>query len=163
VSERMEASCHPLSPLGSSQRSGPCSGDSDMDTSKSKSGSWGQPHDKRSGRRRPNLTPAAQRCRRKFLHFFPDGYQDETYIDWERDYKWSAHVRWMTELDHGTFKGLGTEEENDEIARRAVAIESRTNLLFSFEKMALRDAVRPVESARSLARGFFDFLHKMAL
>lgn len=33
----------------------------------------------------------------------------------------------------------------------AVAIESRTNLLFSFEKMALRDAVRSPAGARVLA------------
>ena len=32
-------------------------------------------------------------------------------------------------------------------ALRAVAIESRTNLLFSFEKMALRKAVRSVAGA----------------
>jgi hypothetical protein len=26
--------------------------------------------------------------RRKFLYYFPDGFHDETYIDWERNYKW---------------------------------------------------------------------------
>ncbi|HEV8215726.1 MAG TPA: hypothetical protein VGP95_07830 [Gemmatimonadaceae bacterium] len=131
-----------------------------METSKSKSSPWTRRFDKKTSRpRRPNLTPAAQRCRRKFLRFFPDGYQDETYIDWERDYKWAAHERWMKELDPGTFKRLVAEEEYDEIARRAVTIESRTNLLFSFEKMALRDAVRPSNGARSFALGLFDFLH----
>jgi hypothetical protein len=112
--------------------------------------------------RRPSLTPAAQRCRRKFLRVFPDGYQDETYVDWERGYKWSAHERWMQELEPGEFRRLLAEEEYDEIARRAVTIESRTNLLFSFEKMALRDAVRPMEGARSFAKGLFDFLHGRA-
>jgi hypothetical protein len=34
-----------------------------------------------------------------------------------------------------------------------VAIESRTNLLFSFEKMALRDAVRTGAGARLFAEG----------
>ena len=46
-----------------------------------------------------------------------------------------------------------------EIAARAVRIESRTNLLFSFEKMALRDAVRTPEGARTFAAGLYDFLH----
>jgi hypothetical protein len=45
------------------------------------------------------------------------------------------------------------------VAARAVAIESRTNLLFSFEKMALRDAVRSAEGARLFADGLHRFLH----
>ena len=45
------------------------------------------------------------------------------------------------------------------IATRAVAIEARTNLIFSFEKMALRDAVKSRVGAEAFARGLFDFLH----
>ena len=37
-------------------------------------------------------------------------------------------------------------------------IESRTNLLFSFEKMALRDAIRFRSGARIFAEGLYDFL-----
>jgi hypothetical protein len=44
----------------------------------------------------------------------------------------------------------------------AVRIESRTNLLFSFEKMALRDAVRSPAGARAFATGLYDFLHGSA-
>lgn len=32
----------------------------------------------------------AARSRRKFLRFFPGGFQDETYQEWERAYKWEA-------------------------------------------------------------------------
>ena len=38
-------------------------------------------------------------------------------------------------------------------------IESRTNLLFSFEKMALRDAVKSRAGARAFAQGVYEFLH----
>lgn len=38
-------------------------------------------------------------------------------------------------------------------------VESRTNLLFSFEKMALRDAVKSEEGAHSFAEGLYNFLH----
>jgi len=31
--------------------------------------------------------------RRKFLRFFPGGFRDPTYVSWEREYKWSAHLR----------------------------------------------------------------------
>ena len=51
------------------------------------------------------------------------------------------------------------EGAHGEIAARAVRIESRTNLLFSFEKMALRDAVRTPAGAESFAKGLFDYLH----
>ena len=107
----------------------------------------------------PRLSPDAARCRRKFLRFFPGGFQDETYIDWERGYKWEAHERWESELDRATFRSLLRQGEVLEIATRAVRIESRTNLLFSFEKMALRDAVRTQEGARSFAAGLHDFLY----
>jgi hypothetical protein len=46
-----------------------------------------------------------------------------------------------------------------DIARRAVTIESRTNLLFSFEKMALRDAVKPPAGARKFAEALYEFLY----
>src|SRR5690348_434425 len=86
-------------------------------------------------------SPAA-RCRRKFLRFFPRGFRDEKYLSWERDYKYHAHEQWETELGRDTFASLLDEGRHAEAAARAVRIESRTNLLFSFEKMALRDAVK---------------------
>ncbi|MEA2429507.1 MAG: hypothetical protein QOF37_3135 [Thermoleophilaceae bacterium] len=106
---------------------------------------------------------AAQRsvasCRRAFLHYFPEGFRDPDYLAWERDYKWSAHRRWVDQLDRVTFAELLDAGDHAEVASRAVRIESRTNLLFSFEKMALRDAVRTRAGARAFATGLFDWLH----
>ena len=104
-------------------------------------------------------TSGPQRCRRRFLKFFPDGFQDETYIDWERDYKWQAHQRWKDLLDKRELRSLIDSHQFPEAARRAVTIESRTNLLFSFEKMALRDAVRSRAGARTFVEGLYEFLH----
>jgi hypothetical protein len=98
-------------------------------------------------------------CRRKFLRFFPRGFQDETYISWERDYKWKAHQRWVELLGASTMRKLIKAGDHGEIARRAVTIEARTNLLFSFEKMALRDAVRVAPGAQAFAEGLYQFLH----
>jgi hypothetical protein len=111
-------------------------------------------------RRAPaTLTPKAARCRRKFLRFFPEGYRDETYVDWERGYKWQAHERWQAELGAAAFGAHLKAGDHEGIARRAVTIESRTNLLFSFEKMALRDAVKMPGGARTFAEGLHAFLH----
>jgi hypothetical protein len=108
--------------------------------------------------RAQDSTPA-ERCRRRFLHFFPRGFRDSTYLAWERDYKVEAHVRWNAELGRSQFRALLRARRFDEIAARAIRIESRTNLLFSFEKMALRDAVRMDAGSRGLSEGLYDFLH----
>jgi len=105
------------------------------------------------------MSASALRCRRKFLRFFPGGFDDETYIDWERGYKWQAHERWMASLGPTEFRDLLRRRRYSEVAATAVAIESRTNLLFSFEKMALRDAVKSAEGAQAFAEGLFEFLH----
>jgi hypothetical protein len=107
----------------------------------------------------PKKAPGPERCRRKFLKFFPDGFSDETYIDGERDYKEEAHNRWKEMLSERELGSLIKSNEHAEAARRAVTIESRTNLLFSFEKMAIRDAIKSREGARAFVEGLYDFLH----
>ena len=104
----------------------------------------------------------AERCRRKFLKFFPKGFRDETYIAWERGYKWRAHERWNELLDRSTFQRLLRDGEFVEIGSRAMKSLSGTNLLFSFESMALRDAVRTTPGARMFAEGLYEFLYDRA-
>ena len=116
----------------------------------------------RRGRHRadPGRGPdRASQCRRRFLRFFPGGFRDETYLDWERGYKAAAHVRWEAELGPEQFRALIKARSFGEIAARAIRIESRTNLLFSFEKMALRDAARESAGAEALAEGLYRFLY----
>jgi hypothetical protein len=108
---------------------------------------------------RATVSPGARRCRAKFLRVFKKGFQDPVYLDWERGYKWDAHKRWEATLGRETFRDLLAAGEHADIAARAVGIEARTNLLFSFEKMALRDAVKSPAGARAFAQGLYDFLH----
>ena len=107
----------------------------------------------------PGLSAGAARCRRKFLRVFPGGFRDETYLEWERNYKAEAHANWNTSLEAGKYRSLLRAKRFEEVASIAVRIESRTNLLFSFEKMAVRDAVRDREGARLFAEGLYEFLH----
>lgn len=101
----------------------------------------------------------AVKARRKFLGIFPGGFSDPTYIDWERDYKWRAHRRWQECLGATAFAERLARGDFAGIAHDAIAIEARTNLLFSFEKMAVRDAVKTAAGAKAFARGLYDFLH----
>jgi hypothetical protein len=116
----------------------------------------------RSSARRPRryVPPApARNSRRKFLRYYPGGFRDSDYLDLERGYKWSAHQRWIEALRQDRFQKLLDTNDFAGIAQRAVAIESRTNLLFSFEKMALRDAVKSEAGAKAFANGLWDVLH----
>lgn len=103
-----------------------------------------------------------QRAKRKFLRKFPGGFRDPTYLDWERDYKWEAHREWETHLNATRFRAALRAGDYQDIAARAVKIESGRSLLFSFEKMALRDAVRSETGARLFAEGLYKFLHGTA-
>jgi hypothetical protein len=109
-------------------------------------------------RRRP-VHPGARSCRQKFLRFFPNGFRDETYFAWERGYKWKAHEEWSSKLDKRSFHELLEVQNYREIAARAMSVESRTHLLFSFEKMALRDALKLPAGARLFAVGLYDLLY----
>jgi hypothetical protein len=107
------------------------------------------------------LDAKATKCRRKFLKVFPGGYRDETYLDWERDYKWETHRRWQEALHRDEMRRLLRAHDYGEIAARAVRVEqrSRPSMRFSVEKMARRGAVKSAEGARGFARGLHDFLH----
>lgn len=95
----------------------------------------------------------------KFRRFFPAGFRDATYLAWERNYKWEAHQRWNKVLGKTSYQRLLEAKSYRLIADHAFRIESRTNLLFSFEKMALRDAVRSPDGAREFALGLHAWLH----
>jgi plasmid replication initiation protein len=49
-------------------------------------------------------------------------------------YKWTAHQRWQEILGQEEHRALIRRGQAMEVAALAVRIESRTNLLFSFEK-----------------------------
>ena len=119
-----------------------------------------EPHSQ-SPFRRPDRPRLAVRARRKFLRFFPRGFRDETYLDWERSYKWETHERWLQVLGRDEFRRLLKAKDHGEIAARAVRVEqrSRHSMIFSFEKMALRDAVKSADGARAFAEGLYEFLH----
>jgi hypothetical protein len=107
------------------------------------------------------LQPAREvlRARKKFLRILPGGGRDEDFVDLERAYKWNAHLAWQATLDHNSFSKLLIDGEFQQAAAIIVRIESRTNLLFSFEKMALRDAIKSPAAAKAFAIALYNLLH----
>ena len=61
----------------------------------------------------------AERCRARFLRFFPGGFRDPTYLDWERNYKADAHERWNGDLDEPVVRQLikARQSQRDRDAR----------------------------------------------
>jgi hypothetical protein len=100
-------------------------------------------------------------ARRTFLRVFPGGFTDERYLAWERDYKVAAHRLWQEHVGgKAALRSALDEGQHREVAAAAARIESTRALLFSFEKMALRDAIlRSDEGAHRFAEGLYDWLY----
>jgi len=111
---------------------------------------------KRLGQR--NVGPI-ERYTRRFLRFFPKGFKDPKYFAWERGYKWEAHTGFLDALNKKNFEQMLAGRKFAEIAATCLRLESRTNLLFSFEKMAIRDGVRTRKGAKIFSEGLFELLH----
>lgn len=109
--------------------------------------------------RAPTPRQGPEACRRRFLRQFPGGFSDETYLAWERDYKWRAHRRWLAEVGgKDEFRSKLVRDAQGDVSSAAVRIESGQPLLFSYEKMALKDALRSGHGARRFAEGCYDWL-----
>jgi len=72
-----------------------------------------------------------------------------------------THCPWSPALPAATFRELLVAGDHAEIAARAVRVEQRSRhaMLFSFEKMALRDALRTPQGAPDFAEGLYALLH----
>jgi hypothetical protein len=70
-----------------------------------------------------------------------------------------AHREWQCVLNRAAYQSKLSQGKFLEIGVEAVRIESRTNLLFSFEKMAIRDALKSERGARAFAEGLYALLH----
>ena len=108
--------------------------------------------------RRPSrpAVSGATRCRNKFLRHFPEGFRDESYLSLERQYKWETHLRWQSVLGFDKFKRLLDLGEFRVIATQAARVEqlSKHSMIFSFEKMALRDAIKSEEGVKAFSPRF---------
>jgi hypothetical protein len=98
-------------------------------------------------------------ARERFTAFYPDGFHDADYVALERQYKVDAHRRWHETLRRSELARRLAAGDHEGIARDATRIEARTNLLFSFEKIALREAVSSPGGAKAFAEGLFAWLY----
>jgi hypothetical protein len=100
-------------------------------------------------------------AKRRFKLIFPGGFHDPTYLEWERGYKWAAHLAWRRELDRSTWARLLAAGAHDEVAHRVASFYARSklNMLALYEWMALREALADKAGARLLSAGLYDLVH----
>jgi hypothetical protein len=103
----------------------------------------------------------------EFRRCFPGGFSDPAFIGTEnvhdkaggeRGYKVAAHELWVAQLGEGRAVLLLEHGEIDELAKRALAVVARTNLLSPFEAMALRDGFAFPEPARRFFEALLPFI-----
>jgi hypothetical protein len=100
-----------------------------------------------------------EKCIAKFLHYFPGGFNDPKYVETERKHTWKAYLLWQKTLSRQYYTDLLKKGQYVQISSEAVRIASRPELLNSFEKKVLRDAVKSEGGARIFAIGLYNYLH----
>jgi hypothetical protein len=100
-----------------------------------------------------------EKCIANFLHYFPGGFNDPKYIETERKEIWKAYLLWQKTLSRTQFTDLLNKGQYVQIASDAVRIASKPDLLTSFEKKVLRDAVKSEGGSRIFAIGLYNYLY----
>jgi hypothetical protein len=82
----------------------------------------------------------------KFQSHFPAFFDDVRYVgdlkEGERAYKWEAHKLYQSTLGNGQIDDLLASGDVSAARTRLLGVESRVNLLSSFEKVAFRNALQ---------------------
>ncbi len=109
----------------------------------------------------PSTAGGVAAARRRFREIFPRGFADPTYLEWERGYKWEAHLAWQSALDRRTWSRLLAAGRHREINGRVARWYARShlNMLALYEWMALREALEDPQGSPLLARGLFQLIH----
>lgn len=98
-------------------------------------------------------------ARLEFLEIFSDGFEDPAYIDIERAYKVEARELLLELLNKEEYTRLLEAGKAEEVARRALQVANKTNLIFPNEKMALKDGLKASDNIQMFAQALFGLLY----
>lgn len=97
-----------------------------------------------------------------FLGIFPEGFRDPSYLTGktgEREYKLAANRLMMELLDKGNFHDLLKTSNFKEICIRAKSVINKTNLIHTYEKIWLNNALASENNQKNFASGLFELLY----
>ena len=106
-------------------------------------------------------------CVQYFLKLFPGGFDDPNYLSvntgaGERAYKLAASQLASTLLSKPAWEELSSTGNFDEICKRLGTVESKTNLLHTFEKIKWHAALKNPQLQQPLADALFNDLYGSA-
>ena len=93
-----------------------------------------------------------------FLERYPGAFEGPKYLAEERTYKWEAHLAFEALLGGGKLRALLDQGKVEEVARAALQVQGKTNLLFPTEKARLSEALRDGPGALGFLRALADLL-----
>jgi len=94
-----------------------------------------------------------------FLQQFPGGFNDSEYLEKERDYKESAHLKAIEFLKKDEIKSLIETSEFEDVCSRALKVVNATNLIFPNEKMALKDGLKSDQGKELFSNSLYELLY----
>jgi len=100
-----------------------------------------------------------QEAVKQFEKTFSLWFEDPSYIEGEREYKWKAHELTEQILNADAIRSLLQSQDYDEIARRTLEIFTSVNLLSKLENSALNDALKTDEGKRTFSVALGELLH----
>lgn len=96
-----------------------------------------------------------------FLKNYENGFEGAEYKSREREYKDKAKDLANELLSKSNYKKLLTENNFEEISKRALKLINSTNLIFPNEKMAIKDGLESIESKESFSKTLFNLLYDL--
>lgn len=80
-------------------------------------------------------------AKRRFLHEFPAGFADPSYMEKERDYKLAAHLKFQQLLGIPEIRALLSARDYKKLGQKVMQVVGGFNLVSPYEKAAFRDAM----------------------
>ena len=108
------------------------------------------------------LTSSFPKAAQKFLSYFPAGFNDPKYLvgqTGEREYKLAAIQLMANLLNQQVFGELIEAQNFDEICTRAKSVINKTNLIHTYEKIWLTNALSSLENREAFSRSLFNLLY----
>jgi hypothetical protein len=95
----------------------------------------------------------------RFLARFPQGFYGDRFASEEREYKVRAHQLAQDLLSQSALTRLLSANDYGEVCRRALRVANATNLIFPYEKMALKDGLESPAHQQAFATALFHLLY----
>jgi hypothetical protein len=95
----------------------------------------------------------------RFLERFPQGFYGDRFVEEEREYKERAHQLAQDLLSQSALARLLSVHDYSEVCRRALRVANVTNLIFPYEKMALKDGLASPAHQQAFATALLHLLY----